>query len=129
MNGGSHIDIDANMFANNFTGNSDERLKSFMKDIDGSLKIKATFKRYEMKTEPGQMRYGVGASQLEKEHPELIRINSRGFKAVAYIDLLIAKVAQLEFEAIEDRKNSANVIKVLAEKLELLEARLKKAGI
>jgi hypothetical protein len=129
MNGGSHIDIDANMFANNFKGNSDERLKKFMKDIDGSLKIKAVFKTYEMKTEPGKMRYGVGAKQLEKEHPELVSTNSRGFKAVSYIDLLIAKVAQLEFEAIEDRKNSAIVIKLLTAKLELLEARLEKAGI
>jgi hypothetical protein len=129
MNGGSDIDIDANMFSNNFVLNSDERLKAFMTDIDSSLKIKAIFKRYEMKTEPGKIRYGVGAKQLEQDHPELIRINSKGFRAVSYIDLLVAKVAQLEFEAIKDRKNSANMIKLLTTKLELLEARLEKVEI
>jgi hypothetical protein len=33
---------------------------------------------------------------LEKTNPEFVREDTQGFKSVAYIDLLIAKIAELE---------------------------------
>ena len=33
---------------------------------------------------------------LEKKHPEFVRTDEEGLKSVAYIDLLIAKIAELE---------------------------------
>jgi len=30
------------------------------------------------------------------EHPEFVRTNDKGVKSVAYIDLLMAKIAELE---------------------------------
>ena len=51
---------------------------------------------FELKTEKGQKRYGVIAQELEKTNPEFVREDTQGFKSVAYIDLLIAKIAELE---------------------------------
>ena len=49
-----------------------------------------------MNSEEGQSRYGVIAQELEEAHPEFVRTDDEGMKSVAYIDLLIAKVAELE---------------------------------
>ncbi len=42
----------------------------------------------------GRTRYGVIAQELEKINPELVHTNAKGYKSVAYIDLLVAKVAR-----------------------------------
>jgi hypothetical protein len=49
-----------------------------------------------MNSEEGQSRYGVIAQELEEVHPEFVRTDKEGMKSVAYIDLLIAKIAELE---------------------------------
>ncbi len=36
------------------------------------------------------------AQELEETHPEFVRTDEEGMKSVAYIDLLIAKIAELE---------------------------------
>ena len=79
----------------NFILSSDERLKKNIEEVDNKS-IKADWKTFELKTEKGQKRYGVIAQELEKTNPEFVREDSQGFKSVAYIDLLIAKIAELE---------------------------------
>ena len=79
----------------NFILSSDERLKKNIEEVDNKS-IKADWKTFELKTEKGQKRYGVIAQELEKNNPEFVREDSQGFKSVAYIDLLIAKIAELE---------------------------------
>ena len=81
--------------ASNFILSSDERLKENVKKVCDN-KVKADWKTFELKTEKGQKRYGVIAQELEKTNPEFVREDNKGFKSVAYIDLLIAKIAELE---------------------------------
>ena len=105
-NGGGHATrmwmggTGATVFSNtvtstNFILSSDERLKENIKKVCDN-RVKADWKTFELKTEKGQKRYGVIAQELEKTNPEFVREDSRGFKSVAYIDLLIAKIAELE---------------------------------
>ena len=81
--------------ATNFILSSDEKLKENVEKVCGN-KVEAEWKTFELKTEKGQKRYGVIAQELEKTNPEFVREDSKGFKSVAYIDLLIAKIAELE---------------------------------
>jgi hypothetical protein len=81
--------------AANFILSSDERLKENVEKVCDN-KVEADWKTFELKTEKGQKRYGVIAQELEKTNPEFVREDSQGFKSVAYIDLLIAKIAELE---------------------------------
>ena len=81
--------------AKNFIGSSDIRLKTNIKEV-GITPINVNWNSYEMKSEKGQLRYGTVAQDLEKRHPEFVRTDEKGWKSVAYIDLLVAKVAELE---------------------------------
>ena len=81
--------------ATNFILSSDERLKENVEKVCDN-KVEADWKTFELKTEKGQKRYGVIAQELEKTNPEFVREDVDGFKSVAYIDLLIAKIAELE---------------------------------
>ena len=81
--------------ATNFILSSDERLKENVEKVCDN-RVKADWKTFELKTEKGYKRYGVIAQELEKTNPEFVREDSQGFKSVAYIDLLIAKIAELE---------------------------------
>ena len=81
--------------ATNFILSSDKRLKDNIKKID-TKHIDVNWKNFELKSEPGVKRSGVIAQELEEKHPEFVRTNDQGMKSVAYIDLLIAKIAELE---------------------------------
>tara|TARA_R110000796_G_scaffold59371_4_gene136848 strand:- start:22825 stop:27495 length:4671 start_codon:yes stop_codon:yes gene_type:complete len=82
--------------ATNFILSSDKRLKKNIKDVDTKEVIVVDWKTFELKEEEGQKRYGVIAQELEENHPEFVRTDKEGIKSVAYIDLLIAKIAELE---------------------------------
>jgi hypothetical protein len=81
--------------AKNFQLSSDKRFKNNIEDIK-DIKVEAAFKSFEMESSPGEKRYGVVAQELEKTNPELVETDHEGFKSVKYIDLLIAKIAELE---------------------------------
>ncbi len=81
--------------ATNFINSSDERLKENIEEVCNN-NIEVSWKTFNFKTEKEQKRYGVIAQELEKTNPEFVREDSQGFKSVAYIDLLIAKIAELE---------------------------------
>ena len=81
--------------ATNFILSSDETLKDNIKEIE-SKHIDVNWKNFELKSEPGVKRSGVIAQELEKKHPEFVRTDDEGLKSVAYIDLLISKIAELE---------------------------------
>ena len=83
------------MTAANFVLSSDERKKTKIKDLSRD-NINVSWKSFEMKNDEGEYRVGVIAQELEIEHPEFVRTDKDGFKSVAYIDLLIAKIAELE---------------------------------
>ena len=81
--------------ATNFILSSDKTLKDNISDINTDH-IDAKWKNFELKSEPGVKRAGVVAQELEENHPEFVRTDKDGIKSVAYIDLLIAKIAELE---------------------------------
>ncbi len=79
----------------NFILSSDSRLKENVEEVDNKS-INVDWKTFEMKSNKGQKRYGVIAQELEEVHPEFVRTDEEGMKSVAYVDLLIAKIAELE---------------------------------
>ena len=81
--------------ATNFILSSDEKLKEKIKEIDNQH-VNVNWKNFELKSEPGIKRAGVIAQELEKTNPEFVRTDDKGLKSVAYIDLLITKIAELE---------------------------------
>ncbi len=81
--------------ATNFILSSDERLKNSVEEVDNKH-IDVNWKTFEMNSKQGQKRYGVIAQELEEVHPEFVNTDDKGFKSVKYIDLLIAKIAELE---------------------------------
>jgi hypothetical protein len=81
--------------ATNFILSSDETLKDNIKEID-TKHVDVDWKNFELKSEPGVKRAGVIAQELEIKHPEFVRTADDGLKSVAYIDLLITKIAELE---------------------------------
>ena len=93
VNGGGRFT--GTVIATNFILSSDERLKENIEKVCDN-RVKADWKTFELKTDKGQKRYGVIAQELEKTNPEFVREDVDGFKSVAYIDLLIAKIAELE---------------------------------
>ena len=81
--------------ATNFILSSDGRLKENVEEVSDKS-INVDWKTFEMKSNKGQKRYGVIAQELEEVHPEFVRTDDEGMKSVAYVDLLIAKIAELE---------------------------------
>jgi hypothetical protein len=92
---GGNVITAGTMTASNFILSSDKRLKSNIQDVD-NRHINVDWKTFELNSEKGQNRYGVIAQELEEAHPEFVRTDDDGMKSVAYIDLLIAKNAELE---------------------------------
>jgi len=92
----SHItDFKKHVSAAGYLTTSDSRLKNNIK-IAPDATIKTQWKTYESTTELGKKRYGVLAQDLEQEHPEFVHTDDKGYKSVAYTDLLVAKNIELE---------------------------------
>ena len=81
--------------ATNFILSSDKRKKNKIKDLICD-NIDVNWKSFELKESEGEYRTGVIAQELEELHPEFVNTDKEGFKSVKYIDLLIAKIAELE---------------------------------
>lgn len=96
---GSTITLDGNVtVTGTLTEGSDESIKTNIQDLDPK-QINARWVSYNPKNNIEEIRYGVVAQELEVSHPELVRSfekNGHTFKSVAYIDLLVAKVSELE---------------------------------
>ncbi len=89
------LTVSSNITANNFILSSDMRLKenvcyAIQDSIDDINIFSFNFK------DSDNLRYGVSAQQVEKINPEFVSENKEGYKQVAYIDLLLAKVVRLE---------------------------------
>jgi len=82
-----------------FTGtdfilSSDIILKENVKEYKAKP-INIKYKQYNIIGDE-ETRVGVIAQEIEKDHPEFVRENDNGIKSVSYIDMLMAKVAELE---------------------------------
>lgn len=90
--------------ATDFILSSDATLKENIKDYTVKH-INIQYKEYNLIGDDKQ-RVGVIAQELEKDHPEFVKITDNGTKAVSYIDMLVAKVAELE-QRIKQLENGA----------------------
>lgn len=73
---------------------SDRKLKKDIQPIQKES-FDFEFKQYKYKGKD-DLRYGVIAQDIEEKHPEFVKETEYGIKTVSYIDLLVAKVAELE---------------------------------
>lgn len=103
LNNDQSIDCSNTVTASNFILNSDKKLKTNIKNLIPTH-IDISWKSFEFIKNPNDYRVGVIAQDLEKKHPEFIRTDNKGTKSVAYIDLLIAKIAELENRLIKLEK-------------------------
>ena len=87
------LQVAGNVKATNFILSSDASLKEDVKDLN--VKVGAKWKSYKFKDED-EVRYGIIAQELEETNPELVKTDDKGLKSVKYIDLLVAKIAELE---------------------------------
>jgi hypothetical protein len=95
--------------AANFILNSDKVLKKNIENIELSKINKIRFVQFNMKSDPiERKRYGVIAQEVEEIMPELVYTDNDGIKSVGYIDLLIAKIADLESRIIKMESNCGN---------------------
>lgn len=94
-------------YAHNFILSSDRKLKKNIIDLpntDWTNKIQ--FKQFQFKDDPKEkIRFGVIAQDIEKIAPELVSTDENGMKAVSYIDMLIAKVAEMDKKIKELEEN------------------------
>ena len=92
-NNGTQVNT-STITATNFILSSDKRLKENV--IPLPIKsINTEWRSFKLKTDDSY-RVGVIAQELEVKHPEFVETDDEGFKSVKYIDLLIAKIAELE---------------------------------
>lgn len=99
---GTSVTLTGNLTcAEGYRGNSDIRLKENIKPIELDAS-KIELKQFEFKADStNRIHYGVIAQEVEKIAPELVYTDEKGIKSVAYIDLIIAKIAALEKENAE----------------------------
>jgi hypothetical protein len=86
---------DNTITATNFILSSDERLKENIKSLRFKH-IPIKYKEFNLKSDKEQKRIGVIAQELKVTNPEFVREDKEGMLSVAYIDLLMAKVSELE---------------------------------
>ena len=91
-------DGSADAYAHNFILSSDRRLKKNIIDLPNtSWTDKIEFKQFQFKDDPKEkIRFGVIAQDIEQIAPELVSTDENGMKAVSYIDMLIAKISEMD---------------------------------
>lgn len=94
---GSNLVASGTMTATNFILSSDRRLKTNIVSYKPEL-LDIDYKKFVLKSDITQQRYGVIADLLQKDYPELIREDKDGMLSVAYFDLLIREIVYLKDE-------------------------------
>lgn len=91
-------DASSDLYAHNFILSSDFNLKKNIKPLQNTdWTNEIDFKQFQFKDDPKKkVRFGVIAQDIEKLAPDLVSTDEQGNKAVAYIDLLIAKIAEMD---------------------------------
>ena len=99
--------VNGTITATDFVVASDQRLKNNINTYIPSP-ININYRDYKLNSDDTRTRVGVIAQELEAEHPQFVVTNAEtGMKAVSYVDLLMAKVAELE-ERIKQLENGGS---------------------
>jgi hypothetical protein len=93
---GNVVQSFGNVNAPNFQLTSDRSMKTNIQEY-GPKVIDIRFREFEMKANRGDKRVGVVAQELEEKHPEFVTTPENGFKVVKYVDLIMAKLAEMEW--------------------------------
>lgn len=93
--GGAIISTAAIYAANGFFDTSDARVKTNVVEIDASKADAVRLVEFD-RTDKKHHGYGVIAQELEKVYPEMVNIDSEGFKSVNYNELAMVKIKYLE---------------------------------
>ena len=111
------------MTATNFVLSSDKRLKSNIRNLyDLKWTDNINFKSFVFKNDPTyRKRYGVIAQELEQIAPELVYTDDNGLKAVAYTDLLVAKIARQDQQIEQLQKDVETQKKLVFELINRIE--------
>ena len=108
------VTANSTMTATNFILSSDRRYKTNIENIDFSKVDQIDLKQFTFISDStNRRRVGAIAQEVEKILPELVYTDDKGMKAVAYIDYLIMKVAQIEYTYAAKIKELENRIKTL----------------
>lgn len=83
--------------ASNFILSSDRKMKTKIQPLLVKW-LNIDYKQFELKSEPGQKRFGVIAQDIKDNYPELTRVDDKGVLSVAYIDLMIREIAYLKYK-------------------------------
>jgi len=94
-----NVTVAGTVLATNHRLSSDRRLKTKIKPIPGTP-ITVEYKQFEFISEPGVIRYGVIAQELQEKHPELVHEHA-GFLSVSALDLVFREIANLKARIIE----------------------------
>ena len=106
------------MTATNFLASSDERLKTNIVPIS-TEPININYKQFQLKSDIGQIRYGVIGQELMKTNPELVIIDENGILSVAYIDMMIREIAYLKNKILELENKMVNFHEISIQKNEM----------
>lgn len=106
INSSGAITITSTATATNFILSSDERLKTKISSFI-PYQVRLQYHKYELRSEPGITRYGFIAQEVQKDYPEFVREDAGGILSVSYTDILIRKIAYLEWkvEQLEKKLN------------------------
>ena len=99
-NGNGTLTVNSTVTASNFILSSDIRLKTNIQSLIPEY-VDTKYKQFELISEPGVIRSGVVAQELQETNPELVRTNDDGVLSVAYIDLLVKEIAWLKNEVLQ----------------------------
>jgi hypothetical protein len=95
-----NMTITGNLTALSYNTSSDERLKLIINTAPFGLE-QLNPKQYEMYTEPGRVRYGFVAQEVQNVFPNLVSTDNNGMLTLNYIDI-IAIIVQ-EYKQIKKR--------------------------
>lgn len=99
------LQVNGDVQASDFVLSSDFRMKEDVSTLEPK-NIDAKWKKFRfVEDESKAIRHGVIAQELEEVHPEFVVTDEKGMKSVRYVDLLVAKIAELEAR-IEKLENS-----------------------
>lgn len=94
-----NIEMPGTVTAHNFIIYSSREYKENLKELDNMEWVDdIRLFSFNMKNDPEKtLRYGAIAEEVEQIAPEMVSVNPNdGKKSIAYIDLLVAKIARLE---------------------------------
>jgi len=107
---GTNLTVGGNITcAEGYRGSSDRRLKEHIQPIQSKISDIKLY-QFEMKSDTtNRIHYGAIAQEVELIAPELVFTDEKGMKSIAYIELLVLKISQLEEEVKANKQGNTTI--------------------